>query len=128
MSTSIITSTPVHIVLQGLTNLQRHCPVPGKGNTFIYDAIFTCADPNVQDGVGSFRCYVVQDKTKKPDNVYELQAKVCTRSLAYQAEMTTAINQIIAFKPGRNVNSNEYGDDEIDLLGEIERAREKLHS
>ncbi|KAH9041358.1 hypothetical protein EDB85DRAFT_1886563 [Lactarius pseudohatsudake] len=109
MSSTTISCTPACIVLHGLTNLQQHRPVPGKGNTFIYDAIFTCGDASVDDGVGSFRCYVGQDKSKKADDVYELEAK------------------IIAFKPGRNVNSDKYNNDEINLLGEIEKARNKLH-
>ncbi|KAH9034909.1 hypothetical protein EDB85DRAFT_1889629 [Lactarius pseudohatsudake] len=95
------TVTPGCVSLSGLVSLENRRAVPGKPYTFIYDAIFTCADTTV-DGIGSFRTYVGRDKTKKQADTYEVRCK------------------IIAFKPDRNLNSPKYNDADMKLLGEIE--------
>ncbi|KAH9015616.1 hypothetical protein EDB84DRAFT_1443384 [Lactarius hengduanensis] len=95
---------PGRIELFGMTSLEERRAVPGKGYSCVYDAVFTCADSG-RDGVGSFRTYVGRDKNKKKDGVYEIRAK------------------IVAFKPGRNPNSEKYNDHQIDLLGDIDKMQ-----
>ncbi|KAH9025132.1 hypothetical protein EDB84DRAFT_1614023 [Lactarius hengduanensis] len=95
------TLNPARICLSGMTALENRRAVPEKLNTFIYDATFTCAQ-SVIDGVGSFRHYIGPNTNKKKDDLYELRAK------------------IVAFKSGRNINSEKFTDKQINLLGEIE--------
>ncbi len=59
-----------------MTMLENRRAVPEKPYSFIYDAIFTCAENPAVDGIGSFRCFVGRDKTKKQDNLYQICAKV----------------------------------------------------
>ncbi|KAF8266510.1 hypothetical protein EI94DRAFT_1803038 [Lactarius quietus] len=91
---------PGEVVLHSMVSLENRQTAPGKPNTFIYDGLFPCSD-TASDAVGSFRYYVGQDHTKKLDDVYKIHAK------------------IVNFQPGRNVNSEEYGDESINVLGEI---------
>lgn len=72
---TIMSTHPGEIILSGLTSLDSRRPVPGKPYSFIYDATFTCADTTT-DGVGSYRCYVGQDLSKKQDDLYDVTAKV----------------------------------------------------
>ncbi|KAH9032992.1 hypothetical protein EDB85DRAFT_1156842 [Lactarius pseudohatsudake] len=95
---------PGRVELCGMASLEERRAVPAKGYSYIYDAIFTCAD-SASDGVGSFRTYVGRDKNKKKDGVYEIRAK------------------IVGFKPGRNPNSNKYDDHQINLLGDIDKMQ-----
>jgi len=80
MSTEI---PPARIILSGLISLENRQAVPEKPYSFIYDGTFTCADSPI-DGVGSFRFFIGQDKTKKQDNDYKMNAKVhhCPQNLA----------------------------------------------
>ncbi len=66
---------PARITLNGLALLENRRAVLGKPYSFIYDASFTCMD-TVTDGIGSFRCFVGRDKTKKQDDLYEIRTKV----------------------------------------------------
>lgn len=68
---------PGEITLQGLTSLENRRPAPGKPNSYIYDAVFPCTELS-RDGVGSFRHYVGEDKTKKQEDIYDIRAKVRT--------------------------------------------------
>jgi hypothetical protein len=67
-------SHPGEILLSGIASLDNRRPVPGKPYSFIYDATFTCAD--AADGIGSFRCFVGSNASKKQDDLYDLQTKV----------------------------------------------------
>ncbi|KAF8265977.1 hypothetical protein EI94DRAFT_1702080 [Lactarius quietus] len=89
------------IILHGLMSLENHHPLLDKLNTFIYDAIFSCTDSD-NDGIGSFRHYIGTDKTNKQDGFYKTNAR------------------IVGFKPGCNINSNQYTDSDINLMGEIQ--------
>ena len=110
---------PCEITLHGLTSLENRRPAPGKPKTYIYDAIFPCTELS-RDAVGSFRHYVGDDNTKKQDDVYDIRAKVCPFFLSLQIVPYLHITlQIVSFKPGRNLTSDYYNDDAIDLLGEI---------
>lgn len=68
------------ILLGGMTSLEQRRPVHNKPYSFIYDAVFMCAESG-EDGVGSFQCYVGKDKTKKQDDFYEVLVKVSTQLL-----------------------------------------------
>ncbi|KAF8268510.1 hypothetical protein EI94DRAFT_1800326 [Lactarius quietus] len=91
---------PGDVILHGMVSLENHCPTPGKPNSFIYNTLFSCSDTTAEI-VSSFRHYIGQDYTKKLDDVYDICAK------------------IVSFTPGQNVNSEDYGDESITILGEI---------
>ncbi len=99
--------TAARIELRGLTTLKNRRVVPDKPNSYIYDALFSCAEANdeSEDGVGSFRHYVGRDSSRKQDGTYEIEAK------------------ILGFHPKRNVNSDAYSDNQINILGEIITVR-----
>ncbi|KAF8260010.1 hypothetical protein EI94DRAFT_1706626 [Lactarius quietus] len=96
MTTITIPPQQGDVILHSLMSLENHWPLPNKPNTFIYDAIFSCTDSD-NDGVGSFCHYIGTDKNKKQDGFYETNAR------------------IVSFKQGRNINSDEYGDEAINM-------------
>ena len=127
---SAIEPIPGEILLCGLARLENRRSVPEKPYTqtytCTYDAVFKCADGS-PDGIGSFRHHVGADKTRKLDEVYEITAKACNADPPSpehaQEQFTDILLQIVGFKPGRNINSKRYGDNQINLLGEIRKVR-----
>ena len=109
------TAQPGEITLHGMASLENRRPAPGKPNTYIFDATFRCSD-QCKDGVASLRHYIGQDHSRKLDDLYDICAKVC---LSHTFFLFLICFQIVGFKPGRNLNSEEYSDEDINLLGEI---------
>ena len=66
------------VALQGMTTLKNRCPLPGKPGHYIYDALFTCAEPrnSDEDGIGSFCHYIGKDDSLKQDGTYDIFAFV----------------------------------------------------
>ena len=81
---------PGEITLHGLVNLDNRRPVPGKPNSFVFDAIFCCLE-QTRDGVGSLRHYIGIDKDKKTNDVYDIQAKVRTLRLVLHTVSSCAL-------------------------------------
>ena len=68
--------SPTQVILSGCATLENMRPVPKKSLTFMYDAIFTCADHDREEGVGCLRHYVGRDSSQKEDGLYDFAAKV----------------------------------------------------
>jgi hypothetical protein len=80
-SSSTMTSTsPTNgrIILHGMTTVKNRRQIPGKPYSYVYDGLFSCADPpeSDEDGVASLRYFVGKDPNMKQDGTYELYAKV----------------------------------------------------
>lgn len=66
------------VALHGMATLKNRRSIPGKPYHYIYDALFSCADPSLvdEDGIGSFRHFVGRDDSIKQDGTYNVFAKV----------------------------------------------------
>ena len=67
---------PGEITLHGVLILANRRAVPGKPNSFVFDAIFPCS-AETRDCIGSFRHYIGAEQDQKLDDIYEVRAKVC---------------------------------------------------
>lgn len=74
------TLNPAQLILAGCATVENRRTIPKKPFTFAYDCIFTCADPEHDEGLACFRTYVGRDTNQKQDGLYDISAKVHLRS------------------------------------------------
>jgi hypothetical protein len=120
-------TTNCRIALRGMTTLKNRRLIPGKPYHYIYDALFSCADPALvqEDGIGSFRHYIGRDDSIKQDGTYETFTKVLLY-YPYPRQSNLFYFQIAGYQPGRNITSDEISDKDINVLGEIDTVCHKL--
>ena len=71
-----------------------------------------------EDGVGSFRHYVGKDDSLKQDSTYEVYVPVHSVPLLCHNSKTG--EQIAGYRAGRNVISNDFSDENFNVLGDID--------
>ena len=70
------------ITITGLATLKNRREQPDKADTYIFDALFSCAEAtnDEEDAIGSFRHYMGKNTRLKPDGTYAIRAKVTLAS------------------------------------------------
>ena len=76
--------------------------------------------------LAAFATMSVMTFPKKQDDLYNIKAKECM--VIFLATSCNAPHQIVSFKPSQNITSDYFGDNQINVLGDIQTISNILPS